>query len=453
MKQFTAKLFETATDNPYKTACISGNESITYAELLHEAQKLVPQIKKESTPVLVYGHKELSMITKIFACLLAEKCYVPADISIPEERLKCIKKDIDSFQNFSDCAYIIFTSGTTGNPKGIAVKRESLQNFVQWINSISCLKKISSENPDLKILNTANFNFDLSIADIFYSLTNGHTLVTCPDFSIENFDRIFSVIDENKINIIIATPTFIKLLLTNRSFCQENFNFVNCLFLCGEMLEISLVKKILNRFPNLEIINAYGPTETVCAVSASIINAKNFESMVNSKFLPAGDLNKTSGEIIIRNEEIIIGGKPAEGFYINSDSENYFTCDGKHYYRTGDKGFISNGRLYVTGRNDRQIKYKGYRIELKDIEQNFRKLENIDECIAVAKKNSNGNVKYIKIFATVKDVSACIGPKEYILSLAKFLPPYMIPKDVCILENFPLTVNGKTDIKKLEEIA
>lgn len=453
MNELTAKLIETATNNPHKTAYISGSESITYEALLREAIKLAEEIKRKNKPVLVYGHKESSMVIKIFACLLAEKCYVPADISVPMERLDCIKKDINSFQSICDFAYIIFTSGTTGKPKGIAVKRESLQNFVQWLNSISCLKKLSSENQNLKILNTANFNFDLSVADIFYSLTNGHTLISCPDFSIENFNKFFSAISENRINIIVATPTFIKLLLTNSNFCQRNYNFINCFYLCGEMLEISLAKKILNRFPNLEIINAYGPTETVCSVSASIINSENIDSIASSNFLPAGDMDKTSGEIIIRDGEIIIGGKPAEGSYINSDSKNYFMCDGNYFYRTGDRGFIADGKLYVTGRNDRQIKYKGYRIELEDIEQNFQKLENINECIAVAKKDLNGNVKYLKIFATLRNPEICIDAKKYILLLANFLPPYMVPKDICILENFPLTINGKTDIKKLEEMA
>lgn len=469
------KIFNIIEENKERIAYKINNDEITYGDLLINATGLAKALKSQGTsPVILYGHKSLNMVISILACLIANRAYVPIDLHVPIERLKNIIKmtkstliiknekiDIEGIESLSiedlcikykefeeydtsknDIAYIIFTSGSTGEPKGVPISYGNLENFTKWISDFEYLNSYSKIN----VLNQASFSFDLSVADLYYSLYNGHTLIGLDKASQENYDKIFDVIKEEKINFMVMTPTFVKMLLLNEVFNDENYSEIKCMYFCGEQLEVSTVKKIKEKFKNIIIINAYGPTEATSAVSAIVIE----DEMLNKDFLPIGKIETSATEIVIESDEIVLKGSSVFSGYLGDISGGYYKENEKNCYKTGDFGYIEDGLLYCKGRFDNQIKYKGYRIELGDIENNLLKIDGIKEAVVVAKDNKDsGIVKLIKAYITVGKEIEIDSIKN---TMRCHLPEYMIPKKIEILEKIPVNENGKYDRKKLKEL-
>ena len=456
-----------------KNAYCINNQKINYEDLWNMSKEKAILLQKQGTsPVIGYGHKGINMIVAMLACLIAKRAYVPIELGTPIERVKNIIKiskatllikneeiDIENIDCYTledlkgfdkelikksknDIAYIIFTSGSTGEPKGVPISRGNLNNFVNWISGLLPL----AEYKNVNVLKQASFSFDLSVADIYYSLCNGHTLVALDKETQENYNGIFKVIKNNKINVAVITPTFIKLCLIEENFNEKNYPDLKCLYFCGEQLEKKTVEKILNKFPNIKIINAYGPTEATSAVSASLITK---EDLKEEGPLPAGDIKTLATEVEIENDEIIIKGPSVFQGYLNNIKGGYFKENGINCYKTGDIGFIKEGKLYCKGRKDNQIKYKGYRIELDEIEKNIKKIEGVEECAVVAKFSENKQVKLIKAYVVMpEDMEEGVIKKE----LSKKLPIYMIPKIIKKMEKLPISKNGKIDRRLLSEL-
>ncbi len=440
-----------------RTAYIFGEEKRTYGELFKNAEKISAMLKTgDSSPVAVYGGKIPAVMECILACLLAKRTYVPIDISMPKERkdkiielsgatvlidcsekepvLKSIESAVPGYKE-NNIAYIIFTSGSTGEPKGVPISYKNLDNFSKWITKLSPMNGIEHGT----VLNHAAFSFDLSTAVIYYSLFGGHTLLQLSDMN--DFGAAFETISTNKPNLIIATPSFLRLLMLNKEFCNENYPFIKQMYFCGETLQRSIVKAIFERFPDARVINSYGPTETTCAVSAIEVTKEMLET---EDILPVGEMSTAATEIEVIDGEIILSGESVFGGYVGFNFENCFFKQGQNCYRTGDLGFIQNGKLYCKGRFDSQIKYKGYRIELSDIEANISSLPGVSSSAVIAKRDENGEVKMIKAFVTGE-----VSSDEIRTVLKEKLPEYMIPKVIKILDKMPMNANGKIDRKEL----
>ncbi|MBQ2724639.1 MAG: AMP-binding protein, partial [Clostridia bacterium] len=213
------------------------------------------------------------------------------------------------------------------------------------------------------------------------------------------------------------------------------------IYFCGEVLDPKTVRKLWERFPSLEIINAYGPTEATSAVSAVQIR----KEMLDKPLLPAGDTANSAVEIEIDDGEIILKGKSVFSGYLNGITGGYFRENGQNCYRTGDLGYIENNLLYCRGRKDSQIKYKGYRIELSDIEQNISELEGVQDCLVTASRTPDGTIRYLSAYVTGE--SDCL--KDLRERISMILPDYMIPKNIRLLDRLPVNANGKTDRKAL----
>ena len=413
------------------------------------------------------------MVVSIIACLIAKRAYVPIDVYTPLDRIKKIIKltnsdliiknesvDIDDIKcvtveeinekykncnenntESNDIAYIIFTSGSTGEPKGVPISYDNLFNFINWISNFEMLNSYKNIN----VLNQASFSFDLSVADFYYSLFNGHTLVAIDNETKQDYTKIYEIIKRENINFMVMTPTFIKVLLMDNTFTTNEFPSIQCMYFCGEQLEVQLVKKIKERFNSASIINAYGPTEATSAVSAILID----EEMLGFEYLPVGKISTAATDIDIEKDEIILKGNSVFKGYLGDIKGGHFKEENVNCYKTGDIGYIEKDYLYCKGRKDNQIKYKGYRIELGDIGNNLLKIEGIKEAVVVAKLFDNTvTVKLIKAFITVEKLL----DKNFIVNeLKKLLPEYMIPKSIVILDEIPINENGKYDRKKMKE--
>ena len=260
---------------------------------------------KERRPVIVYGKKEIYMKVAFLACSFAGMAYVPIDENMPEERVEQIIKQINPhliigkdiskekiyeimtkedpkeinkiYLQPNDIYYIIFTSGSTGIPKGVKVTYENLNSCMNWLKEITKMKKGV-------IVNQANFSFDLSVADLYLSLLTGSEHFIINNTQQLDLHRTFKQLKLSNANMMIATPSFVDLLLLDKSFGKELMPNLRILLFCGEKLLSSTVHKLYSRFDDIKIINCYGPTECTFAVTSIEID----QEMANSENIPVG---------------------------------------------------------------------------------------------------------------------------------------------------------------------
>lgn len=446
-----------------KAAYICGEKRLTYAKLYEKAERIAAVLKAQGGgAVAVLGNKEPEMIISILACIMARRAYVPLEDNLPQARIAAAIRQAECtlvLKNGSACpdcgipcsslaelehatkkpaaggaqnetAYIIFTSGSTGTPKGVPISYVNLGNFTRWI----CSDEVLSGFEHPVVLSPASFGFDLSVAGIYYALSAGGTIVTVS----REEQKSFAALQKSGAEIVMVTPTFMKLCLLNADFNEENFPRLRCCWFCGERLEKALCEKLLRRFPSLKIINAYGPTEATCAVCSAMITA---ETLAAGEPLPVGDISSAACKIEIENGEIILSGTSVFGGYIGAAERT----GGR--FATGDLGEIRGGKLYCTGRADGRIKYKGYRIELGDIEANILAVGGVRACCTVAKRSKNGDTAYIKVFVSAEPT---LGEETLRTALKSALPEYMIPKVIEFLPQLPVNEHGKTDRRLLE---
>ena len=275
----------------------------------------------------------------------------------------------------------------------------------------------------------------------------------------------FNELMKSDMRLWISTPAFASMCMQDNSFNTELMPNIETMYFIGEILPTKLVVDIRERFPNVRIINSYGPTEATVAITGVDIT----EEMLNlNKELPIG--YPMEGSIIKilddNNNELKEGEKGEITIYSKSVSKGYYNndemtkkvffdsiIDGKEYraYKTGDLGYYKEGLLYFCGRKDFQIKLNGFRIELEDIENNLRKVSNIKNTI-VLPFYRDGKVSHLVAFVILEEETRLSNLKTTLKikeELKKYIPTYMIPKNIKILKEFPRNNNDKIDRKKL----
>ncbi len=423
----------------------------------------------DKKPVAVIGHKEVFMLACFLACSFAGMAYVPIDASLPKGRVENILRqaepgvvidgsicsvmqnsavgDIDKIlMHDNDVYYIIFTSGSTGEPKGVKILYRNLKSCVSWLEQLW-------SKTDGVILNQANFSFDLSVADLYLSLVSRSTHFVLPKYVQSDYRQLFERLSLSGADAAVFTPSFADYLLLDNSFSSELLPKLKTVIFCGESLGKRTVSKLMKAFPGIEIINCYGPTECTFAVTAIRINDDKqtdvpigYPKVDTELYIVDGDFNEQPNG---QTGEIIIAGTSVGAGYVNSslNSNRFFEFKGQSAYATGDIGVCIDGCFYCLGRNDTQIKYKGYRIELKEIENVILSMNECVNCKVCALKNSKGAVRRIFAFVQLKQNSNLESLAE---KLSDILPAYMLP-EIRVVDSIPLTVNGKTDEKKLLE--
>lgn len=479
----TDRLLGAAQQWPDRIACRVGEQTITYKKLWEDATKLADLLEREGdSPVILWGGHSIAMMTALAACLLARRAYVPVGNGVPEKRCEeivrltgaslVLRPDegdfscLEAFQNSSrkesnnTTAYIIFTSGSTGTPKGVPVSYENLDNFAAWIGAMEPLRDYDG----VAVMNQAPLGFDLSVCDVYYALCGGHTWTAVPNGLSGLQGGIAERFVRDCIGVAVLTPSALKMCLLEETFREDCLPELKAVFCCGERLEKKPVRKLFARFPNIRLINAYGPTEATCAVCAVTVTPEMLEA---DEELPVGRIDTAATEIVAEDGEIVLLGPSVFQGYVGGLPGGHFTRDGRNGYRTGDLGYIKDGLLYCKGRKDSQIKYKGYRIEPEEIECAIRRIDGVSECAVVAKRKESGAVKTIQAYVvaekpdgiaaetaagTSAGTSYAISAESVKKALAEVLPSYMIPKTVVITESLPHNTNGKIDRKALERL-
>ena len=469
-------------------AYTENNITYTYQEFYKYVCNIYNYLKtnnKAKKDVIVYGSKEVYMKASFLACSFAGITYIPIDKSVPDDRVNSIieqlkpyciigdfkykdcinisKNQINEIMNCDnyeeineiylkpeDTHYIIFTSGSTGVPKGVEVLYRNLDSCVKWLQEITNIEKGV-------ILNQAIYSFDLSIADVYLSLISGSEHYILGDATSFNFKETFEKMKKSNATIGVFTPSYLDLMLLDKSFNKELLPNLKTIIFCGEKLFRTTVDKLNERFNELRIINCYGPTECTFAVTSIDVTKRILEKgdipigkpkkNVEIKIVDENRKELQEGQI---GEILILGESVAKGYVKEQQNNPFIIFNGKKAYLTGDLGFLKNGLLYCIGRKDSQIKLKGYRIELSDIEKNFYNLNYIEKVKVIPQVDKNNIIikliAYVMLKTNIKKDSIDIKN-----DLAKKIPAYMIP-NIRILEEFPLNNNGKIDVQELRRI-
>jgi D-alanine--poly(phosphoribitol) ligase subunit 1 len=471
---------------PERLAHVSEGQTLTYGELKAQSDVLAAWLENglgaNRSPVAVIGHKEPEMLVAFLGAVKSGRPYVPIDTSIPSQRAERIVQNAGAAVTLTpelvrealetpraavepkpvsgdDPYYIIFTSGSTGEPKGVVITLNCLTTFVTWTLG-------EQKFPELNeiFLNQAPFSFDLSVMDLYSSLASGGTLFSITRESIANSRELYRAFGGSGITTWVSTPSFAQMCLIERSFGPSMLPGLRRFWFCGETLANETAAQLLERFPEAEVWNTYGPTEATVATTSIRVTP---DVLAKHAPLPVGyvmpgtriailDENRAPVSEGERGEIVIIGPNVSPGYLGRADltEKAFFATDGTSAYRTGDWGRTRDGLIFFEGRMDGQIKLHGYRIELGDIESHLRNLPQIsDAVVLVAEKNgkpdSLAGFVVLRERGTGSDFDISLQFKKL---LGERLPTYMVPRKFWFLDAFPMTANGKADRRKLAEL-
>ncbi len=361
-------------------------------------------------------------------------------------------------QNFhgNSPAYIMFTSGSTGFPKGAVMSHLNLLHFIEWGRETFAVE-------DTDVFTNANpIYFDNSVFDFYVCLFNGATLVPLNHSIVKNPKELVKAINKSGCTIWFSVPSLLVYLLTTKVLKQSDFPNITRISFGGEGFPKNKLKQLFDLFSHrIRLFNVYGPTECTCICSSYVITHDDFENMqelaplgfmapnFGYEILPLMDDNPALGELSL------IGPCVGLGYYYDPErtAKSFVQNPNKSFnqvmYRTGDLvERMSNGHLHFRGRVDNQIKHMGYRIELEEIEAAFSTLSYIDE-VGVIYEKITADLGQIKAFVSVNRPD--ISEESILDEVKKIVPSYMVPRKVILMNELPKNQNGKIDRKQLKE--
>ena len=463
------------------------NVQITYQELNNKSNQLANyliKIKvKPEDKVALYFERSINMIVGILGTLKSGATYIPLDPKMPNDRINFFIKDLDNSViisgiknidiasdihhiisiddianessenpninfNVNSPAVILYTSGSTGYPKGVLLSHKSLVNRLIWDRN-----EYKHSINDI-VLQHASYNFDFSILEIFMALANGGKLILArPDFHYESF-YLIDLIQKEHITKMGSNPSLIKAYINLPAF--EKCNSLKQVFLGGETLHYNLQNLFFEK-SSAELINIYGPTET----SISVLHWKCIRNTTD-KIVPIGfPIASMNIYILNENKELVPDGEVGEiyiagigvalGYFNRLEltkerfiQNPFINTPKEQMYKTGDLGRkLPSGAYQFIGRKDNQVKIHGLRIELEEIEHYLNLHENIVSSAVLKIEISSGIDKLVAYIVPLsKDRFDIDSLKVY---LSKLLPDYMVPGLFIQMDEFPMTLNGKID--------
>lgn len=487
-----SQLFEEQVEKtPDSIALVFGNEQLTYRELNERANSLANYLRNKKIGrndiVGIMVNRSLEMIVSILAVLKSGACYIPIDPEYPQDRIEYMldnsnskmlltfeklqdkvnfdnklfvelsnelynsnKSNLENINEPDDLAYIIYTSGSTGKPKGVMLIHKALSNLTNYCNNyVEYLR----DDKYRAIVSVTTVSFDIFIFETLISLQKGLKLVVANEEE-QTIPRLLNVlIEKNSVEIIQTTPSRMQLLVNNIEDIPT-LSKLKFITLAGEQLPTSLVTE-LKEIGNPIIYNGYGPSETtVFSTLTDVTRHKQItigHPLDNTQiYILNSDLNICPIEV---PGEIYISGDGVGHGYLNNQDltnknyiKNIFSNENQVLYKTGDLGYYrNNGEIMCLGRCDNQVKIRGLRIELEEIENEILNFENIDNCVVVKKISQEGHEFLCAYFTS----SSKINVNNVRGLLQSKLPKYMVPQYFVELDEIPYTPNGKIDRKKL----
>ncbi|MVP01953.1 amino acid adenylation domain-containing protein [Paenibacillus lutrae] len=498
-------LSEPAKRWPDREAVSDGKHSLTFKELdqasHHLARFLISEGVGVNQHVAILAPKEVSVVIAIAACLKAGITYVPIEPTNPVQRIEYLISDIKPaylimpssfserlnpsiFQSIpvihleqvipGDCpvwgeipihelelplepvedstlAYCMYTSGSTGEPKGVQVEHKSVLSFIQTFQDIVQFDECSV------CLNTSAFNFDVSIEDVFAPLYYGSRVFLYSGLMYPT--RFFDILEREKITHLIAISSTITLMAgAVGEFQERDLSQLKVLLTGGEVLNVNAIQTWLREVPGIRLYNAYGPTETTCVCVIYPITEIEPD---RTEFYPIGlPLRGVSLRIVDEEGntlgpdeegELLIGGTHVMRGYWNRPeltASRTVTIDGIRYYKSGDVARIDpQGICHYLGRRDDEVKVFGYRINLNEVRNALISVDHVADGVVAAIEDKQGKVLVAAIIC--KDSMEPSFGADVIRQISLKLPNYMIPRAVLLCRNFPAMTTAKTDVKKI----
>lgn len=487
-----------AKSSPDNVAISMGEQVLSYAELDRRASHLAKHLVKEGIAegnfVAICLNRSFNMVIAMLAANKVGAAFVPIDVNYPAQRIEHILNDcnaallisegsvmnelilpsatslnIDTLDycasdktvseidlakvctnNSNNIAYVIYTSGSTGLPKGVIIRHKGM---------ISKLKTTTDKfyyDQQSRTLQFSSFGFDAALLDVFLTLANGAQLILMDKEQTRNPEQITAVIRRYQVTNALLPPSILKHL--DPAECKTIKTMVSG----GE----AIPRHVMERWAkHCRIINAYGPTEsTVCVTSSEYkggpVTIGN--PMGNCQVVVVDNYNQpvlsgVVGELLISDVGIAVG-------YLNRNelTKQKFIANpfpelpAERLYRSGDLvRRLANGELEYIGRIDHQVKLRGYRVELGDIESKLVQIERVKDAMVLVKSGGATEqvlvaycvISQLGLFTDQTQIQVLL---EFIVSeLQKALPDYMVPKRFILLDDMPTTANGKADINKL----
>ena len=512
MKKTIIELFDT-TSKLYqnKVAVKSGNYSYTYQDFENASWNFSIQLQnigcKPHEYIGICLNRSFEMVLGIFGILRMGCAYVPTDPTNPSKRIQSLYKSanikyvvttqnlkpfieemgfiavvpeiITEYQHIEnktivspdDNAYVLFTSGSTGTPKGVIIAHHSVVNLCEYIQD-----RYPINQGDIVLLKSP-YTFDGSIWELFGWLLMGGTLYICNPGDEKNPKNLCELINKEQINFMFFVPSMLSVFLDYAETLNDSntLSSLKWVSVGGEVLTPTLVKHFYKAINNetVRLFNVYGPTET-CVYATTYLCDPNKEYTK----LPIGEL-VTNDYIYILDEnlkqvgfgeegEICIGGRGVAKGYLNLPeftNEKFITdpIKGEGFiYRTGDIGKeLPNGLFDFIGRKDFQVKLRGLRIEMGEIEIALQNIPEVLECVVLFAKDRNNDdslIAYLRISATNTDknynfrVADAAFATHIKSTLKDSIPEYMIPNEYIICDIFPINQNGKIDRNALPSL-
>lgn len=499
MRKNILQYFEdTANKHPEKTVFGSKDVQICYKDFIHSARRIGSRLAEadlEKKNVAVFIDKSVNCLLGMFGSVYANACYTVIDVESPIERINtildtlnpaciitdeankasCAEKfdqtifvienmtaeaentkllgEIFDRQCDTDPLYILFTSGSTGVPKGSVICHRSVIDYAVTICKTFDINETTtwgSQTP---------FYFSMSILDVFSTVVAGATLFIIPKICFIFPLSLIEFLDDNKINSIYWVPTALNIIADFDTFSTAKPSYLKKVLFAGESMPVKQLNYWIEHLPDVLYANLYGPTEITDTCTYYIVDRHfdpsdslpigipfdNCDILVvddnGNRILPGDD---NEGVLYVRGSFLGLGyynnpKKTAEAFVQNPLNKLYPEI----VYRTGDiVSYNDKNELIFKGRKDHQIKHMGHRIELGEIETGASAIEGVDRvCCIYDKANSN-----IVMFYTGSSDERTVKK-----SIKCFVPSYMVPQKCIKMSALPINMNGKIDRVKLSK--
>jgi amino acid adenylation domain-containing protein len=483
-----------AERTPQEVAVVSGSNQITYRDLDDQASRFGQYLRQTGVgPDKLVGicmDRSIDMVVSLLAILKAGGAYLPLDSEHPPERLAAM---IDEAQPIviitserlrgslpetdlppivfdrdragllasaplsgqiaepNDLAYVLYTSGSTGKPKGVMVEHRAVVNHLTW------RVEAFGFGPGDRVLQKAPLSFDVSVWEVFCPLICGATVVMLRPGAQLDPRLVSAAIRDERITLVSFAPSVLQLLVDTGAV--REWSAVRLVAIGGEVLTAAVVRRLFEQLgEDVVVLNMYGPTEAtvistfwrcspgdeVVPIGRPIANTQVY--ILDEQLLPS--LPGVTGELYIG------GAGLARGYLKRPDlTHDRFVASpfrsGERIYRTGDQArFRPDGNIEYLGRTDEQVKVRGHRIELGEVEAALLTHPALGQAVVVVRDDSNGNAALVAYIVPQK-AGAPPTPAELREHLARWLMPAMMPSNFVVLDAIPLTSSGKVDRRAL----
>ena len=487
-------LFESICEkNPYSPALTYGDVSLDYHSTNQKVNKVANYLRQKGmgkgSRIAIGCERNLDRIIAIFAVIKIGGTYIPLSSEVPTRRIKLMidaaRPDgiiadkgsellselidlglvIEHFLfdeetiaccssifyavsiSFEQEAHILFTSGSTGVPKGVVGNYGSTFNRIEWM-----LEALPYQEGE-RVIHITSMAFVRSVWELLVPLCGGAHLILCDRNTVKQPRVLSNFLVENKINRIVTAPTLMKELISETE-TPENLALTHW-FVSGEPLMQEQANKVIETLPHVQLYNLYGSTEVMSDVLYQRVKCTN----IGLPYVPVGTAIKNVKSIIldscdnpvpdgILGEIAIAGSALANGYLEEEDgSPSFTTLPVGNVYKTGDLGRkLPNGQIYCVGRKNDQIKIRGYRVELGEIIANLLAIPQVADATVSTHDSPKGKIVVAYLVADDRAESADRLDSSFILNKLKLvLSDYMLPSAIIWMDALPLRPNGKVN--------